>query len=395
MYTFILDIATTASRRFRTRIQYRCIKIRIERARTSEEAMCRNTFCSEERDNISTLLEGLSEQERNDIHFAVFIAQTDPSVHFAYHEDWLHNLADEVLLYDLPKKKMEHVIELEKTGNSREKGLFDYTYMLKSCYEQGAEHIAMFEDDIVALDGWYHRAVAGLELAERQSTLQKASMDCKLIQYPPSSTTKTNDPKVLYLRLFYTEEFLGWNSEEWRTYLSYSLLATAVLTIALILLRCISRTAKKSMTPSLVLPIYAICLPLTILLFFAAGRTTVLSLPTGVNEMPRYGCCSQALVFPRSSALSIINLFQDKKLGFVDSLIEEFADQNGGLRWALTPSVVQHIGRKSSKGDDFGTASKYSMSVAEKLWNFGFEENDGEELRREHLEVIGKGIPPP
>ncbi|KAI5241145.1 hypothetical protein E4T43_05656 [Aureobasidium subglaciale] len=235
----------------------------------------------------------------------------------------------------------------------------------------------MFEDDIVALDGWYHRAVAGLELAERQSTLQKASMD------------------FLYLRLFYTEEFLGWNSEEWKTYLTYSLLTTGLLTVLLISLRYTSRNARKAMTPSLVLPIYAIYLPLTILLFFAAGRTTVLPLPTGVNEMPRYGCCSQALVFPRSSALSIINLFQDKKLGFVDSLIEEFADQNGGLRWALTPSVVQHIGRKSSKGDDFGTASKYSMSVAEKLWNFGFEENDGEELRREHLEVIGKGIPPP
>ena len=131
------------------------------------------------RSAVGSLLDGLSEQERSYIHLVVFIAQTDPSVHFAYKKNWLHNLTDKVLLYDLPKKEMEHVIELEQTGNSREKGLFDYTYLLRTCYAQGADHIAMFEDDIVALDGWYHRTINGLDTAEKQTALRKASLDCK------------------------------------------------------------------------------------------------------------------------------------------------------------------------------------------------------------------------
>ncbi|KAI5202553.1 hypothetical protein E4T39_04661 [Aureobasidium subglaciale] len=146
--------------------------------------------------------------------------------------------------------------------------------------------------------------------------------------------------------LFYAEELLGWNSEIWKTYLSYSLLATALLTILLIYLRFTSRNSREKKD---------------ILL----GGTNLPHLPPPNNpplprrrphnsppspcwckRTPRYGCCSQALVFSRSSALSIINLFEQRKLGFRDSLIEEIADQNG----ALTPSVVQHIGRKSSKG---------------------------------------------
>lgn len=65
-------------------------------------------------------------------------------------------------------------------------------------------------------------------------------------------------------------------------------------------------------------------------------------------------------------------------------LTEEYANEKGELRWALTPSVLQHVGQKSTKGDDFGEAAKYGRSVAEKLWNFAFELNDAGILRREH-----------
>ncbi len=131
---------------------------------------------------------------------------------------------------------------------------------------------------------------------------------------------------------------------------------------------------------------FAACVPLCIILFFAAGRVSMLPLPPGINEMPRFGCCSQSLVFPQTRAVDLINWYESKKVGFVDVLTEEMADKYQEIRWALTPSVVQHIGRKSSKGDDFGKASKYHMSVAEKLWNFAFELNDAESLREEHVQ---------
>lgn len=101
----------------------------------------------------------------------------------------------------------------------------------------------------------------------------------------------------------------------------------------------------------------------------------------------------QSLLFPRDRASDLIEWYESKKIGFVDTLAEEFADGNPEerLRWALTPSVMQHVGSKSTKGDDFGTAAKYHRSVAEKLWNFAFELNDRERLREEHLKE-GLGV---
>jgi len=110
-------------------------------------------------------------------------------------------------------------------------------------------------------------------------------------------------------------------------------------------------------------------------------------LPHGINEMNNFGCCSQGLVFPHDKALDLIQWYETKKVGFVDVLTEDYADQNHETRWALTPSVLQHVGRKSSKGDDFGKNAKYHMSVAEKIWNFGFEKMDAKRLRDEHARV--------
>lgn len=98
--------------------------------------------------------------------------------------------------------------------------------------------------------------------------------------------------------------------------------------------------------------------------------------------MPKYGCCSQGLLFSRQSVLELIERLHTKGAGQIDSMIEHWADKQDLVRWAVTPSLLQHIGRKSSRGDDFGTQFKYSMSVAQKIWNFGFEKNDPAELKR-------------
>lgn len=89
----------------------------------------------------------------------------------------------------------------------------------------------------------------------------------------------------------------------------------------------------------------------------------------------------------------LIDWYETKKIGFVDMLTEEYADRHGELRLALTPSVIQHIGRKSSKGDDFGAGSKYHKSVAEKLWNFAFEQSSATDLREEHSRVVNTKKP--
>ena len=315
---------------------------------------------------VGSLLDGLTPEERSQIHLVVFIPHSDPTIHPAYNEQWLPDLANDVLVYDVSDDQMKHIKEMEQeAGLFREKGLFDYSYLVRACAKQGTPYIAMLEDDIVAMDGWYHRTVAGIEKAQTLSALKKAR------------------PDFLYLRMFYTEEFLGWNAEDWKTYLFLSTLFAALPIAVLFGVQSTSPTARRYLTNRALILTLPVSLTF-ILLFFALGRATVLPLPAGVNYMPKYGCCSQGFVFPREKALTLTQWFEQKKYGFVDVLTEEYADQKDELRWAITPSVIQHVGRKSSKVDDYGPQSKWGLSVAEKIWNFAFEKYDVENLREEH-----------
>ena len=83
---------------------------------------------------------------------------------------------------------------------------------------------------------------------------------------------------------------------------------------------------------------------------------------------------------------------------FHDQLLEEYADGGGRmkdwleekrvgsgrekLRWALTPSVVQHIGKKSSKvgsKEEWGTVER--KDPRKRLWSFEFEK-EGTRINR-------------
>ncbi|KAL2868994.1 uncharacterized protein BJX67DRAFT_371001 [Aspergillus lucknowensis] len=315
---------------------------------------------------VGSVLEGLSERERADMHLILFIAHTDPSQHPAYGESWVHRVADRVLLYDNESVDIEHIRSLETDEArlaAREKALFDYTYLLKACAAVNASYVAMLEDDVLAMDGWYHRTRQALDSAEEQMG------------------TKEED-KWLYLRLFYTEQFLGWNSEEWLTYLVYSSLVAASIATLLLSARYLQPKLRPLLSDETLLLICGVFTPLLIGLYFASGRVTMLPIPPGVNEMPKFGCCSQGFVFPRSRTGDLIALYEEKRVGYVDMLTEAFANENGEIRWAVTPSVLQHVGRLSSK--EALNRPGQGQSVAAALWNFAFELNDADVLRREH-----------
>lgn len=120
---------------------------------------------------VGTVLEGLSKAERSNIHLILFVAHTDPSEHPSYSEPWLHEVADEVLLYN-SDVDIDHIRGLETDeakASGREKALFDYTYLLKACEAANTPYVIMLEDDVVALDGWYHRTRDALASVETQS----------------------------------------------------------------------------------------------------------------------------------------------------------------------------------------------------------------------------------
>ncbi|KAF7589514.1 hypothetical protein BBP40_004221 [Aspergillus hancockii] len=225
---------------------------------------------------------GLGEAERADIHLILFIAHTDPSQHPAYHEPWLHEVSDKVLLYDKSDVNISHIRELESNEHkkfAREKALFDYTYLLTACQAVDAPYVAMLEDDVLAQDGWYHRTRNALADAEQQMASKSKS-------------------KWLYLRLFYTEQLLGWNSEEWPIYLFFSLLTTIFLTYILLGTIHYQPNTRPFLPDDTAFLLCGICAPLLIGLFFTAGRVSMLPILAGVHEMSKFGCCSQVFVFP-------------------------------------------------------------------------------------------------
>jgi hypothetical protein len=194
----------------------------------------------------------------------------------------------------------------------------------------------------------------------------------------------------LYLRLFYYEGLLGWNSESWPKYLAVSIAIDAICLVLLVVVRRHFRlhTANLARDYSLLLVTF-VFVPLLILLYFAAGSNCMLPVPEGVHLMSNYGCCGQGLVFPRATvANDLLPLFSRIRWDKVatDSAIEEFADEKAALRWALTPVVMQHVGSRSSHAVRSGPA--YGNMTPGHIWNFGFELNDVARLAEEHAEVV-------
>lgn len=318
---------------------------------------------------IGSLLEGLKPGERSDIILVVFIPHTEPSTHPLYGEPWLHQPMDHFLTYDLDESENQAVRAIEDEGGAfLAKGLYDHSYLLSKCAEQCTPYIAIFEDDTIAMDGWFHRTIITIREAEQQTSLR---------------------PKhhFLYLRLFYTERFLEWNSEEWLIYLSWSGAAAGALAVVLLVLPKTRPATKLCHTFDLchvVLLLYC-ALITAILLFFALGRMTVLLVPIGVRKMAKFGCCSQALVFPRTKALELVSYFRNRRTGFMDVLPEEYANLKTKPKFATTPSLVQHVGRESCKRTDRGPV------LREEIWSFRFERFDGGVLRKEHELHVNEG----
>lgn len=303
------------------------------------------------RSTIGSLLEGLTEQERAELHLIILIAHTHPEQHPIYSEQWPRAVSNDVLLYNVSKENLEHLEELERTKNFREKGLQDYIYILRKCIRTGAPYVAVLDDDVLAVTGWLSRTMDAIELANARMPQAKDSW--------------------LYLRLFYTEEFFGFNSEYWPLYLLGSvgsIVATAFVLITVRSLEFQKYTSNRSM-----IVICGICAPACIALYFLIGRNALYPLSPGVHQMQQNGCCGQGLLYPRKMAIPLVDRLREVGAGFADSTVEEWANINSYVRWAIAPSLLQHIGGTSSKGDDFSGMAKHAESVAEKIWSFSFE----------------------
>ncbi|KAF5552576.1 alpha-1 3-mannosyl-glyco 4-beta-n-acetylglucosaminyltransferase C [Fusarium mexicanum] len=302
---------------------------------------------------VASLVQGLRLEQRQAIHIVVLLADNDPNSHPAFGKRWLDRLVDEVLVYgnasttDAPKQyrtvASDHIHKLSRNDRVHR----DYATLMTACQEQKAEYFALVEDDIIAAHNWLGRLSTALDKLER-----------------------TEDVKNwLYVRLFYSETYMGWNAEEWPAYLVNSISVYCIV-LALYFLVVTIDTRRRSQTLHLkstfwALPHLTFWAASFILLYFLAGRLAVNPYPRGIHEMPNYGCCAQGLVIPRQHLDALgaaLNNASDAIAG--DSLIESFADSHHLKKYAITPSVLQHVGRMGSS--DVGGTRKVT-------WNFSFE----------------------
>ncbi|KAF1826670.1 uncharacterized protein K489DRAFT_312352 [Dissoconium aciculare CBS 342.82] len=318
---------------------------------------------------VGSILEGLRDKERGEIRLLNMIADVNPQKHQAYNESWLHTLSDKVLTYqdaDVPSELRDRMAELEVSDHSHVfKPMLDYIHLMRACYATGAPYIALLEDDVLAADGWYHRTLAALDQLHAQQKLDD----------------------TVYLRLFYNSGLLGWNSERWLEHLMASVFIAVCVATTMYILQRNSRTCSKFLTTRTFFVILFVCTPCTIGLYYAAGRLTTSPLSRGVVLMDSHGCCSQAFVFPRNRVPDLIKYYESRGSGLIDQMTEIYANERGLHRYALVPSVFQHIGGVSSKGDDTDGGKSMKYSAAHR-WNFDFELFDPLELEREHAAAL-------
>jgi hypothetical protein len=305
---------------------------------------------------VASLVQGLSLEQRQAIHIVVLLADDGPTSHPAFGQRWLDRLADEVLFYgnssitDAPKRYRNVALDNSHGLSRNDRVHRDYASLITACQERGAQYFALVEDDIIAAHNWLGRLSTALDKLER-----------------------TEDPRNwLYLRLFYSETYMGWNSEEWPTYLVNSVSVYCIVLVLYLLVVAMDARRRSQtfhlMSTIWILPHLTFWTASFILLYFLAGRLVVNPYPAGVHEMPNYGCCAQGLVIPRQHLDALgaaLGTASDAIAG--DSLIESFADSRHLKKYAITPSILQHVGRMGSS--DVGGSRKVT-------WNFSFEKTD-------------------
>ncbi|KAL6243574.1 hypothetical protein RBB50_009567 [Rhinocladiella similis] len=300
------------------------------------------------RSTVGSLFAGLSENERNKIFFNFFIAHVDPSTHPVFGEKWLDALPDRLLEYPHEGSDRDQIQIWEEGGWYRNKSIYDYKYLLRDCYETKAPYIAIIEDDTLAVGDWFRRLLDALEIVQKKTEEQ----------FPGQNW--------IYLRLFYSDNLLGWNSEDWPTYLFWSFVAWSSISAAMLGLRRHFPRKLEYMTTGVMAAISLVCVPAPTVLFFLAGKQSMMPISPGIQLMAKYGCCSQGFVYPRTVIPQVINQVRLETKGLVDMQIERVADQGQYMRWAVVPPLLQHIGATSSKGYGFD-------DIARQIWNFRYE----------------------
>lgn len=128
-------------------------------------SVSRNGF-SYLKETIGSVLEGLDERERRAMYLVVFLAHSNQSQHEDYGQPWLRSMVDSLPTYPQDAKTMELIRKLERDNDypaHARKQKIDYSVLLSECAKVNPQYTMTLEDDVVALDGWFHRTLSALQ----------------------------------------------------------------------------------------------------------------------------------------------------------------------------------------------------------------------------------------
>jgi hypothetical protein len=258
---------------------------------------------------------------------------------------------------------------LEQNKALVEKTALDFSLALEQCLlSSNASHIALFEGDIVAAEGWFARMQLALKEAYTISTRRKQEW--------------------LDLRLFNDAKELGWAAHK----IGHSKIPVLVVTLPLIivalsvtaffLLERLRKTEKGSKIISLqaTQTICLVSIPIFVIFYIRTGYLSTQPRPVGVS-VQRWGCCTQGIIFPRHQVPELIAQLRKRATGSpADITVWDYAGENDLLRLVLDPPMVQHVG--------FSSILAPNRTMKRAIWNMAFEDLDAVDLRRKHLEMV-------
>jgi len=227
----------------------------------------------------------------------------------------------------LTKENHTLLHQWETSHNYAHKGVFDYIYSLQHCLiTTKSPYIAIFEDDVIFADGWLSYTLNNL------SNLRK-----KLAANPQD---------WLFLRLFNQERSTAWASREIGGNHEFVItIAIAIPLIAVVLvLRNRYPVLHRCMDNCTLAVVCLVILPAFIILFYQAGKASMLPPRPGVRAEP-FGCCTQGLIFPKSTAESLLDILKECGSGQLDIILNDIARDQGLTRYAQYPVMMQHLGK--------------------------------------------------
>lgn len=319
---------------------------------------------------IGTLLAGLDPREREDLYLIVYIANTRPEEHPLYGKPLLQFADSTASARDVASPSLfSELVELEQSHQYVNKTAYDFSLALRHCFDQTvAPYIMLFEDDIVAADGWLAQTRSALHDAEAMAGIKRREwLDVRLF----------NDAKNLRWREIKVD------GSEWHLlWVVLPPLLPSIMGLTYLMLKQARRTKLGSnmYTMQAARIFCLVSIPLFALVFINTGYLVTMPQPDGLT-VQSWGCCTQGEVFPRARVPFLVDALQSRSsVSPADLTVWDFATENGLLRFVMNPPVIQHAGSSSILTPD--------RPMKETVWSMAFEDWDAGDLRLRHEQLM-------